>query len=196
MNIRFVNMVRLFDEYYKTIEKSQVFQSHKAVIDTEATRQYQALQQNEAGRRNLISSSTSLSLTDNDRVAMQAKVRELESDFVRKREAFQQFVNGKNNDLKVTFANFRNEIVAELKVAIAEYAKTQKIDLILDQTGFSGNNVPVVAYFDAEKDVTDALLKDLNKGHEEDVKKALAARAEAAKKAAEAKAAAPKVIKA
>lgn len=189
MNIRFVNMVRLFDEYYKTIEKGQVFQQHKVVVDGEATRQYQELQQNEAGRRNLIASSTSLSLTDNDRVAMQAKVRELESDFVRKREAFQQFVNVKNNELKGTFATFRNEIVIELKAAINEFAKNKKIDMVLDYTGFSGNNVPVVVYFDAEKDVTETLLADLNKGHEETVKQFLAAREEAAKKAAEAQAA-------
>lgn len=189
MNIRFVNMVRLFDEYYKTIDKGQVFQQHKLVVDGEATRQYQDLQQNEAGRRNLIASATSLSLTDNDRVAMQAKVRELESDFVRKREAFQQFVNVKNNELKGTFAAFRNEIVIELKAAINEFAKNKKIDMVLDYTGFSGNNVPVVVYFDAEKDVTDTLLADLNKGHEETVKQFLAAREEAAKKAAEAQAA-------
>ena len=187
MNIKFVNMVRLFDEYYKTIEKSVVFQQQKAVIDADASHQYQDLQQNEAGRRNMIASATSLSLTDDDRQTMLAKVRDLEADFVRKRETFQQFVNQKNQELKNAFAIYRNQIVAELQVTLKEYARNNQIDLVLDVTGFSGNNVPVVVFYDAAQDVTDDLLADLTKGNEDKVAEYLAKRQEAIAKSTEVK---------
>jgi Skp family chaperone for outer membrane proteins len=188
MNIKFVNMVRLFDEYHKTIEKSAVFQQQKAIVDEEASRKYRDLQQNEMGRRNMIASATSLSLTDDDRQAMLAKVRDLEADFVRKREVLQQFANQKTQELKAAFATYRNQVVAELQVSLKEYAKNNQIDMILDVSGFSGNNVPVVMFHDATKDVTDALLTDLNKGHEDEVASYLAKRQAAIQAAAEKKA--------
>ena len=188
MNIKFVNMSRLFDEYYKTIEKSGTFQQQKTVIDEEANRKYRDLQQNEMGRRNMIASAASLSLTDDDRQAMLAKVRDLEADFVRKRESLQQFANQKNQELKTAFAIYRNEIVAELQVALKEYAKNNQVDMILDVSGQSGNNVPVVMSYDATKDVTETLLADLNKGNEEMVAGYLAKRLAAIQTAMEKKA--------
>jgi hypothetical protein len=181
-------MGRLFDEYYKTIEKSGIFQQQKAVVDEEASRKYRDLQQNELGRRNMIASATSLSLTDDDRQTMLAKVRDLEADFVRKRENLQQFVNQKTQELKGAFAVYRNQIVAELQVTLKEYAKNNQIDMILDVSGFSGNNVPVVMFYDATQEVTETVLADLNKGNEEMVADYLSKRQAAIQAAAEKKA--------
>lgn len=55
----------------------------------------------------------------------------------------------------------RQGIVDELLLAVADFAKAEGYDLVLDRSGMTMNAVPLVTYSNPELDVTDRLIERL-----------------------------------
>ena len=58
----------------------------------------------------------------------------------------------------------RQGIVDELTVAVADFAKAEGYDLVLDRSGMTMNAVPMLVYSNPELDVTDTLIERLKAG--------------------------------
>ena len=58
----------------------------------------------------------------------------------------------------------RQGIVDELTVAVADFAKAEGYDLVLDRSGMTMNAVPMLIYSNPELDVTDKLIERLKAG--------------------------------
>ena len=58
----------------------------------------------------------------------------------------------------------RQGIVDELTVAVADFAKAEGYDLVLDRSGMTMNAVPMLVYSNPELDVTDQLIERLKAG--------------------------------
>ena len=58
----------------------------------------------------------------------------------------------------------RQGIVDELTVAVADFAKAEGYDLVLDRSGMTMNAVPMLVYSNPELDVTDRLIERLKAG--------------------------------
>lgn len=166
MKIGYINIFRLFDGYYKTFQKSEVFRSKKKIIDEHAHGMYVALQENEKQRRTLAENAE----------ANKDKIREMEQQFVKNRNEFQQYVQKNNQELRRDFNQIRAEILKELHEAIKEEAANGSYELLLDVSGFSQNSVPVVLHYNKENEITEELLQKLNAGHEEEIKAIMATR--------------------
>lgn len=58
----------------------------------------------------------------------------------------------------------RQGIVDELTAAVADFAKAEGYDLVLDRSGMTMNAVPMLVYSNPELDVTDKLIERLKAG--------------------------------
>ena len=58
----------------------------------------------------------------------------------------------------------RQGIVDELTAAVADFAKAEGYDLVLDRSGMTMNAVPMLVYSNPELDVTDTLIERLKAG--------------------------------
>ena len=58
----------------------------------------------------------------------------------------------------------RQGIVDELMAALADFAKAEGYDLVLDRSGMTMNAIPLVAYSDPGLDVTERLVEKLKSG--------------------------------
>ena len=58
----------------------------------------------------------------------------------------------------------RQGIVDELTAAVADFAKAEGYDLVLDRSGMTMNAVPMLIYSNPELDVTDRLIERLKAG--------------------------------
>ena len=58
----------------------------------------------------------------------------------------------------------RQGIVDELTAAVADFAKAEGYDLVLDRSGMTMNAVPMLVYANPELDVTDKLIERLKAG--------------------------------
>jgi len=65
----------------------------------------------------------------------------------------------------------QQQIVSEIRGVIQTYAGENKIDIVLDNSGKTLNNVECVMYFDRRNDITEPILAIMNKNAPESEKK-------------------------
>lgn len=63
----------------------------------------------------------------------------------------------------------RADILEEIKKVISMISKNKDYDFVLDSSGKTSNLIPVIIYNKGSFDITDEVLKVLNKGHEKEV---------------------------
>lgn len=169
--IAFVNMERVFDEFYKTKSANVQFKARGEEID--------------AKRKEIVSKAKSLK-ADFEKLNAECKDKSLnDSTRDKKREA----AENKFNDLKDTeeklmefdkiykkeiadqMRQMQQQIVGEIRGVIQTYAIENKIDIVLDNSGKTLNNVESVMYFDKRMDITEPILAIMNKNAPETEKK-------------------------
>jgi len=74
--------------------------------------------------------------------------------------------------------------VKEISAFIKTYGKENGYGMIMDSSGLTRNFIPVIVYYPEERDITDKVMAELNRGHEDDVPKPRDAAAAGAKDAA------------
>ena len=97
---------------------------------------------------------------------------EKDSLYREKKNEIKDFVRNKDKELGKRYLDLRAELVKEISAFVKVYAKEKGFDLVLDTSGLTRNFIPVVVYFPEESDVTEDVLAELNRGHEEEVAKA------------------------
>ena len=169
--IAFINMEKVFDEYYKTKTANVQFKARGEEIDVK--------------RKEIVSKAKSLK-AEFDKLNAEYKDKSLnESTREKKREAAED----KLNELKETeeklmdfdkvakkeiadqMRQMQQQIVGEIRGVIQTHAIENKIDIVLDNSGKTLNNVECVMYFDRRTDITEPILAIMNKNAPETEKK-------------------------
>lgn len=70
----------------------------------------------------------------------------------------------KLKQMREQLAKTRQGIVDELMVVVADFAKAEGLDLVLDRSGMTMNMIPLAIYSNPDLDVTDRLIKQLQDG--------------------------------
>lgn len=183
---RYIDMNKVFGEYYQTLQKEEGVKVRQTAVQAEIQRRV-----NEINRisRDIESSKILLNNTTDSNQRTQCKeiVRDLQLDEAKKKAEFEDYVNIEKDKLQKESSDLRNELVKKITAELETFAKTQQnVEAIVDVSGLTANLIPVVPYYDKNKDVTGDFLKVLNKDHQAEVDAALAKRkadADAAAKA-------------
>ena len=169
--IAFINMERVFDEYYKTKSANVQFKASGEEID---------------GKRKEIVAKARTLKADFDKLNLEYKDKSLnDSTREKKKEAAEEKLD-EIKDVEKTLMEFdkvhkkeisdqmrlmQQQIVGEIRGVIQTYAIENKIDIVLDNSGKTLNNVESVMYFDKRMDITDPILAIMNKNAPETEKK-------------------------
>jgi len=169
--IAFINMERVFDEYYKTKSANVQFKARGEEIDVK--------------RKEIVSKAKTLR-ADFDKLNAECKDKSLnESTRDKKKEAAEEKLD-EFKDVETKLMEFdkvykkeiadqmrlmQQQIVGEIRGVIQTYAIENKIDIVLDNSGKTLNNVESVMYFDRRMDITDPILAIMNKNAPEAEKK-------------------------
>lgn len=159
-----VDMEKLYNAHYKTIEQNAKLQADNQKADEEVAKL------NTEGNA-LVEEYKSLNeqATNNPALTAEAKAKAA-SDAQKKLEAIQAkqnevrtFINNTRNQLQTRMTTFRSLMLEEISKTATDIAKKKGASLLVDKYGPTIIGISNVIYSDPSYDITDEVLKEINK---------------------------------
>jgi outer membrane protein len=160
--IMVVDMARLFDGHYKTIEQNQTFASEEA----DATAQLSALQaeinQLADRYRALDEANKNPLLNDDIRSQNQAEMQRLLTDANTKNTQGVNYRDQVQQQLNQRIQAFRSLLLEEISTIAADVGRRMGASLILDKSAMTTSGMAVL-YSDPSYDITDAVMAEIER---------------------------------
>ena len=174
----FVNMETVFESYYKTFKANAAFDLKKRDFQERLAILREELEQMVAEARKLEGDVNNELLNEEARADSRRKLM-LRSERIRaKQTEYDKFRRGGVSGLNRERMKAEEEIINQLSEFVRNLAVSEGYDLVFDSNGKSLNRMPVVLHYPKNLDITDHVITEINRGHEEEVQKAKAAQAE------------------
>ena len=172
LKVGYVDMEKIFLGFYKTANSDAAFKKQKEVYNEHASEMAEEIEALKRQRDELQERALNIALADAVRGKARKDAEEKNGLYQEKRNEIKEFVRNKDKELGKRYLDLRAELVKEISVFVQSYAKEKGFELILDTSGLTRNFIPVVVYHPEEADVTEDVLTELNRGHEEELLKA------------------------
>ncbi len=158
-----VDMAKLYDSHYKTVEQNAKIQAD----DQKATEEVDKM--NKEGNalveeyKALSEAANNPALTTDAKTAKQADAQKKLEAIQRKQQEIQQFIGNTRQILNQRFQTFKNVMLEEISKTASDVAKRKGITLLVDKSGPSFFGISNIIYTDAGYDITDDVMKEINK---------------------------------
>jgi outer membrane protein len=161
--VALVDMEKLFQSYYKTKisdadlkKQAEIFKDYSNKLNDSLLKLQDEFKEVRDASQNIALSEAE---RENKRVTAQDKYRQLKE----KENEVKQYNAEKQNQLKDKYEELRNNLLKEITETIKKYCQAQGVTLVLDSSGKTLNNIPSIIYRVPELDITDVILKEINK---------------------------------
>jgi outer membrane protein len=161
--IALVDMEKLFQNYYKTKisdadlkKQAEVFKEYSDKINDSLLKLQEEFKEVRDASQNIALSEAE---RENKRISAQDKYRQLKE----KENEVKQYNAEKQTQLKDKYEELRNSLLKEISETIRKHCQPQGITIVLDSSGKTLNNIPSIIYRVPELDITDAILKEINR---------------------------------
>ncbi len=178
----FVNMDKVFQGFYKTINADARFQKQKQLYTQHAKELAEEITAIKRQRDALQEAALNIALSDEVRAQKRKAAADKDALYEEKKKELKQFVQSKDRELGKKYLDLRANLVKEITDFLAGYAKKNGYDILFDSSGQTRNFIPVAVYFRKDLDLTEKVLTAINRGHEDEIAAAKKKKA-AAKKA-------------
>ncbi|MFA5203745.1 MAG: OmpH family outer membrane protein [Lentisphaeria bacterium] len=168
----YLNMEKVFQGYFKTMRSDAAFKKQRDIYEQHFNDARDEMERIKRQRDDCRERSLNIALSDDVRNQNRKEAEEKDTMLRDKDRELRDFFQKKDVELKRKFMELRGELVKELSDYIKTYAVTNRYEAILDTSGMTQNMIPAVVYYDTRKDLSDTLLAELNRGHEEEIAKA------------------------
>jgi outer membrane protein len=162
--IAVVDMEKIFKGYYKTKINSAKFKkqaaTYKAYADNLANSQLKL----EEEFRALRDASQNIAFSETERESKRLAARDKYRQLQTKQTELQQYDREKSTQLKKQYDQMRKELLTEIRKNIAKYAKKQHYSIVLDASGKTMNDIPLIIYYQTKMDITEIVITRINKG--------------------------------
>jgi outer membrane protein len=161
--ILIVDMAKLYDTHYKTVEQNAKIQAddQKAQEEVEKMNKEGNALVEEYKTLNDQSNNPTLS-ADAKSKAQDAAQKKLESIQNKQREV-QTFIQNTRNSLGQRLNTFRSLMLEEISKVATDVAKRKGATMLLDKAGPTGIGISNLVYADPAYDITDDVAKEINK---------------------------------
>ncbi len=163
VKIAVVDMAKLYDTHYKTVEQNAKIQAD----DQKAQEEVEKM--NKDGNALVEEYKTLNEQLNNPALSAEAKTKaqdtaqkKLEQIQTKQREV-QTFIQNTRNTLGQRLNTFRALMLEEISKIAAEVAKRKNVTVLLDRAGPTAIGISNILYVDASYDLTEEVLKEINK---------------------------------
>lgn len=157
-----VDMTKVFEKYYKTIQSNAAIKLEAGDMEKEGKQMIDNAEQHKTEWQKLVDKANDQAVSseerDRSKKAAEQKYMELETD----KQAITQFNQVATSRLREKQLQRRDDIVKEIRQILNIDAKAAGYTMVIDVSGQSQNMVPVILYTTGQNDMTDALIKELN----------------------------------
>lgn len=163
IRIATVDMDRVFKEYYKS-RIAEEFLSRQA----EAARLYMgqlntSLEALRAEARKLGTNALNRALSEEAQKKAADAADEAMAKVKAKETEISLYTNERLRELRRLEQERRSEILADIRREIERRAAVENYTFVLDSSGRSANNLPVVLVYPKANDISDAVIRELNR---------------------------------
>lgn len=158
-----VDMAKVYDNHYKTEEANAKFR------EAEQKAQEQIDELNKQGQtmvdqyKDLVDQSKNSVLTAEARAKAETDAQRMLEDIQRKRNEVQNFSVNTRNSLQQRIKTHRDLLLEEIAKVVNEIARRRGATLVLDKSGPTLFGISNVIYADPGYEITDEVLKEVNK---------------------------------
>jgi outer membrane protein len=162
--IAVINMDLVFQKYYKTklIDNSLKKQAELYKVWTRKLQESLDKMQKEFNVLRDASQNIALSSGERDRKTFAAQKKFLQMK--EKKAELENYLKNKGKQFQALEQAKRAEIVTDIKDAVAKKCSVEGYTLVLDSSGKTLNGISAVIYVNSAFDLTDDIIKDLNRG--------------------------------
>jgi Skp family chaperone for outer membrane proteins len=157
-----VDLRKVFDRYYKTIQSTASLKMEAADMDKERKQMLDSAEKHKEDWQKLIDKANDQAVSteerDKSKKDSEQKYIELETD----KQNITEFDRAASQRLREKELQRRDAIVKEIRQILDADAKAGGYTIVLDPSGESQNMVPVVLFTNGQNDLTEALIKELN----------------------------------
>ena len=182
----YVDMEKLFNEYYKTTNENIQFETQRksfldgmALLREEYQNSLKEHQKTKAEAENVL-------LGAEARKAASEKQRLLEDRLRQKQQEIMQYRETRMREIEGRQQQTIEALTTELVQMVQRHAKEKGYGAVLETSGRTMNRVPVVLVHPEEDDITATMIQQANAGHEKERELALKRLEELRKKSSEA----------
>jgi outer membrane protein len=162
MKIATVDLRKVFDNYYKTKQADEILKKEAEEVQKDRKDMVDKYKALEGDWRKLVDRANDQAISSEERD--KAK-QESDKKMVQLHETEQAVTDYDRVAQQKLFEKKKlkwDAIVTEIRGVVNAKSKTAGYNLVIDTSGDTMNNTPMVLYTDGQNDVTDTILKELN----------------------------------
>jgi outer membrane protein len=167
-----VDLGRVFTNYWKTKQAQSAIDDHRADIEKTGKEMLSAFNKSKDDYQKMLDSVNDPAVSSEERDRRKKAAEDKLKDLRDQQDALQQFDRGATTSLDEQLKRTRDNIVADIRVAVSAKAKADGYTMVLDTAAQSINQTPVILYsVPGDNDITDAVIKQINAGAPVDMPK-------------------------
>ncbi len=159
-----VDMAKLLDEHFETIEQNAKLKADEARANEEMEKLNKEGQDLVNALKEMEEKGKNPALTNDAKEKLQADMRIKIEDIQRKQQEVQSFRANTQRSLQQRIQNFRKVLFDKISITVSDTAKKKGANLAIDKSGFTHIGLSPVIYSDTSFDITEEVQKEINKG--------------------------------
>jgi outer membrane protein len=166
-----VDLKKLFDNYYKTKLAQASIQERAAQLDADDKSMKDDLKKGGDEYQQLLQQADDQALSAEERARRKQSADDKLKDLQQSKATIDQYERQAQTTLGEQRQRMRDNILVEIKAAVATKAKAGGYSLVFDTAAETVNGTMTIVYTSGDNDLTDAILSQLNAGAPIDVTK-------------------------
>lgn len=158
-----VDMAKVYDTHYKTEEANAKFNDAAQRAQEQFDQLQKQLQSAADEFKQLVEDSRSSIKSEQARAKAEADANAKRTEIERMQNEAQAFRVNTQRSLQQRAKNHRDLIMDEILKVVNDFARARGATLVLDKSGPSVFGVPVVLFSDAAYDITEDVVREVNK---------------------------------
>ena len=159
-----VDLKKLFDNYYKTKLAQTAIQERASQLDKDDKSMKDELKTGSDDYQKLLQQANDQALSADERDRRKQSADDKLKDLQQRKAAIDQYERQAQTSLGEQRQRMRDNILVEIKAAIATKAKAANDTLVFDTAAETVNGTMTIVYSTNDNDLTDAVLAQLNAG--------------------------------
>lgn len=160
----FVDLDKAFNEFYKTKLADAQLKTQAEEFKTERKKLVDDFKKLQEGFDKLREEAQNTALNEDVRSAKKAEAEEKLVEIREQESKIRRFDESRQKQLDEQSRRMRNRLVEEIQEVVRAYARKDNVLAVIDSSANSLNGVPLVVYSDPKRDITAAVIDELNKG--------------------------------
>jgi len=163
-----VDMQELFKQYFRTNEAQQQINVERARIQKDNNERLVRIRELETSLTNLRKQIDDPSIADSRKQTLFRDLQAQQQEAIHLDRERREFLQRRNQALNERMVQRMRGILEEIRALVEEQARKDDYDFVMDKSGLSTSQVPILLYTKDATDITSVLLEDLNKDAPED----------------------------